>query len=76
VQASVGIGSTNYGILYGNNGVVLHNNFEYMGFAGVDIPLASFMDLRLVELGAGGLSNSHNYPLQSVSSGVVFHLPF
>jgi hypothetical protein len=80
VQGSVGIGSTNYGILYGDNGVSLHNNFEYMGFAGLDIPLASFMDFRLVEVGAGGLnpfgSSSHNYPLQSVSSGVVFHLPF
>ncbi|GGG67449.1 hypothetical protein [Edaphobacter dinghuensis] len=76
VQGSVGIGSSNYGILYGSNGVVTRNNFEYMGFAGVDIPLAPFMDLRLVELGAGALSNSHTYPLQSVSSGIVFHLPF
>lgn len=76
VQGSVGIGRSNYGILYGNNGVVQKNNFEYMGFAGVDIPLASFVDLRLVEIGAGALSNNHTYPLQSVSSGIVFHLPF
>lgn len=76
VQGSVGIGRSNYGILYGNNGIVQKNNFEYMGFAGVDIPLASFVDLRLVEIGAGALSNNHTYPLQSVSSGIVFHLPF
>jgi hypothetical protein len=80
VQGSVGIGSSNYGLLYGNNGVQLQSNFEYMGFAGVDIPLAPFMDFRLVELGIGGLNpfgtNSHNYPLESVSSGIVFHLPF
>jgi len=80
LQASAGLGSSNYGLLYGNNGVTLHNNFEYMGFAGVDIPLLPIMDFRLVEIGAGGLNpfgtNSHNYPLQSVSSGVVFHLPF
>ena len=80
LQGSVGIGSTNYGLLYGNNGVALHSNFEYMGFAGVDIPLLPYMDFRIVELGVGGLNpfgnNSHNYPLQSVSSGVVFHLPF
>ncbi|MEO8735087.1 MAG: hypothetical protein ABI380_00960 [Edaphobacter sp.] len=79
LQASAGIGSSNYGLLYGN-GVTLHNNFEYMGFAGVDIPILPIMDFRLVELGAGGLNpfgtNNHNYPLQSVSSGVVFHLPF
>ncbi len=80
LQGSVGIGSTNYGVLYGNNGVSVRNNFEYMGFAGVDIPIAPFLDFRLVELGVGGLNpfgtNSHNYTLQSVSSGVVFHLPF
>lgn len=76
VQGSVGIGRSNYGILYGNNGVVLKNNFQYMGFAGVDIPLAPFLDLRLVELGVGALSNNHTYPVQSVSSGIVFHLPF
>jgi hypothetical protein len=80
IQGSFGLGSTNYGLLYGSTGVSLRNNFEYMGIAGVDIPLTPFMDFRLVELGAGGLNpfgtNSHNYPLQSVSSGVVFHLPF
>jgi hypothetical protein len=80
VQGSFGLGNSNYGLLYGNNGVVLHNNFEYMGYAGVDIPILPIMDFRLVELGAGGLNpfgtNSHNYPLQSVSTGVVFHLPF
>lgn len=80
LQASAGMGSTNYGLLYGASGVSLHTNFEYMGFAGVDIPLLPVMDFRLVELGIGGLNpfgtNSHNYPLQSVSSGVVFHLPF
>ena len=80
LQGSVGIGSSNYGLLYGNNGVSLRNNFEYMGFAGVDIPLAPFIDFRIVEFGIGGLNplgtNSHNYTLQSVGSGVVFHLPF
>lgn len=79
LQASAGIGSSNYGLLYGN-GVILRNNFQYMGFAGVDIPVLPIMDFRLVEVGMGGLNpfgnNSHNYPLQSVSSGVVFHLPF
>lgn len=76
VQGSVGIGRSNYGILYGNNGVVLKSNLEYMGFAGLDIPLAPFMDFRLVEVGLGALNNNHTYPLQSVSSGIVFHLPF
>ncbi len=79
LQASAGIGSSNYGLLY-SNGVTLRNNFEYMGFAGVDIPILPIMDFRLVEIGMGGLNpfgtTSHNYSLQSVSTGVVFHLPF
>ncbi len=79
LQASAGLGKSNYGILY-NNGVILRSNFEYMGYAGIDIPIFPIMDFRLVELGAGGLdpfgTKSHNYPLQSVSSGIVFHLPF
>ena len=80
LQASAGLGSSNYGLLYGSNGVTLRNNFEYMGFAGVDIPILPIMDFRLVEVGIGGLnpfgSTGHNYSLQTISSGVVFHLPF
>lgn len=80
LQGSAGIGNTNYGLLYGSNGVKTKTNFEYMGYAGVDIPLLPIMDFRLVEFGMGGLNpfgdKSHNYPLQSVSTGVVFHFPF
>jgi hypothetical protein len=92
LQASAGIARTNYGILYngagvtttdnplvGNN-IVLRNNFQYMGYAGVDITLLPYMDFRLVEFGYGGLNPmgtyGHNYPIKSVSSGLVFHLPF
>ncbi|HZY62998.1 MAG TPA: outer membrane beta-barrel protein [Edaphobacter sp.] len=80
VQGSAGIGNTNYGLLYGSDGVKTKTNFEYMGFAGVDIPLLPIMDFRLVEFGIGDLNpfgdKSHNYPLQTVSTGVVFHFPF
>jgi len=80
LQGSAGIGNTNYGLLYGSNGVKTKTNFEYMGYAGVDIPLLPIMDFRLVEPGMGALNpfgdKSHNYPLQSVSTGIVFHFPF
>jgi len=80
LQGSAGIGNTNYGLLYGSNGVKTKTNFEYMGYAGVDIPLLPIMDFRLVEFGMGALNpfgdKSHNYPLQSVSTGIVFHFPF
>jgi hypothetical protein len=79
LEASAGIGRTDYGLLY-STGVTIRNNFQYMGYAGLDITLLPIMDLRLVEFGYGGLNpmgaNSHNYPIESVSSGLVFHLPF
>jgi hypothetical protein len=62
------------------NKVVTYNNLQYEGFAGVDLKLLPFMDFRVVELGYGALNsfgtNSHTYPIGTISSGVVFHLPF
>ncbi|MEO6981514.1 MAG: hypothetical protein ABI072_00175 [Edaphobacter sp.] len=76
LQVSAGLGRTDYGLLPLTN----KNNFQYMGYAGIDITLLPVMDFRLVEFGYGGLNpmgtNSHNYPIKSVSSGLVFHLPF
>lgn len=90
IQGSAGIARTNYGLLYNEGGVpangiignsiVLHNNLQYMGYAGVDITLLPVMDFRLVEFGYGGIdpmgTYGHNYPVKTVSSGLVFHLPF
>jgi hypothetical protein len=79
LQASAGLGRTDYGVLY-SNGVTVRNNFQYMGYAGLDITVLPIVDFRVVELGYGGLNpmgtNGHNYPIESVSSGLVFHLPF
>ena len=76
LQASAGLGRTDYGLLP----LTVTNNFQYMGYAGLDISLLPIMDFRLVEFGYGGLNpmgtNSHNYPIKSVSAGLVFHLPF
>jgi hypothetical protein len=74
VQGSLGMGRTNFGIQYN-----LTDNFEYHGFIGADITIAPFIDWRVVELGTGMLvSNSptaRNYPLNSISTGFIFHLP-
>jgi hypothetical protein len=76
IQASAGLGRTDYGV----NSFAIKSNFQYMGYAGVDVTLLPFMDFRVVELGYGGLNpfgtDSHNYPIKTVSSGLVFHLPF
>lgn len=75
LQASAGLGRTDYG-----TSPTIKNNFQYMGYAGLDITLLPYMDFRLVEFGYGGLNPmgtaSHNYPIKAVSSGLVFHLPF
>ncbi|HEU5342559.1 hypothetical protein [Edaphobacter sp.] len=89
LQASAGVARTDYGI--NNNSAInlvdnpsgkigLTTNFQYMGYAGVDITLLPVMDFRLVEFGYGAINpfgtGRHNYPVKSVSSGIVFHLPF
>jgi hypothetical protein len=83
IQLSAGLGRSDYGLFTQgstNGSVVLHNNFEYEGLAGLDIKVFPIMDWRVVELGYGGLNPfgtySHNYPIKQVSMGFVFHFPF
>lgn len=82
IQGSVGLGRSDYGLsnTTSNGQVVLYNNFEYEGLAGLDIKLLPVLDYRVAEFGYGGLdpfgNNSHNYPIKQVSMGFVFHLPF
>jgi len=82
IQGSVGLGRSDYGLSQTtpNGQVILYNNFEYEGLAGLDIKLLPVLDYRVAEFGYGGLdpfgTNSHNYPIKQVSMGFVFHLPF
>lgn len=92
IQFSAGIGRSDYGLLTPNTtvtvggstaqitGEAIHSNFQYEGFAGVDLRLLPVMDFRVVEVGYGALTSfgttGHTYPMGSLSSGIVFHLPF
>jgi hypothetical protein len=86
IQGSVGLARSDYGLSLISSGssqvgkIVTHNNLQYEGFAGVDLKLLPIMDFRVVELGYGALNSfgtgSHTYPIGTISSGVVFHLPF
>lgn len=60
------------------NGTALYSSgVEFHGLAGVDLSLLPALDFRVVELGAGSVhSAGSNYPVESISSGLVFHLPF
>ncbi|MEO6922753.1 MAG: hypothetical protein ABI142_02915 [Bryocella sp.] len=58
------------------------NNFvKYEGFAGVDIRVFPIVDLRLVELGIGGMermgtgNGNSSLGVKSIGAGLVFHLP-
>ena len=80
VQASAGLGKSDYGILTNSTGrPETANNFEYHVFAGADLRFLPVADWRVIELGYGGLNpfgtDSHNYPLRSISTGIVFHFP-
>ncbi len=45
------------------------------GVVGVDVPVASFMDIRAIELGAGALFGPSSHSTQSIGAGLVFHTP-
>lgn len=87
VQGSVGVARTNFGTQYNDSlatgsiskgtGIQLTSHLEYDVFAGVDYAILPMLDFRVVELGYGAIQGpSHTYPVQSLSTGVVFHLPF
>jgi hypothetical protein len=83
IQVSAGLGRSDYGLSNTTTNppghIILYNNFEYEGLAGLDIKLLPILDWRVAELAYGGLAsfgtNSHNYPIKQVSMGFVFHLP-
>jgi hypothetical protein len=81
IQLSAGLGRSDYGLsnTTSTGHVILYNNFQYEGLAGLDLKLLPIMDWRVAEFGYGGLNPfgtfSHNYPIKQVSMGFVFHLP-
>jgi hypothetical protein len=81
IQLSAGLGRSDYGLSPTTNSghIIIYNNFEYEGLAGLDVKLLPIMDWRVAELGYGGLDPfgtlSHNYTIKQVSMGFVFHLP-
>lgn len=60
-----------------NGRVVIDHGLAYQALAGLDLKVLPLMDIRIVELGIGGISGVNAQPgshlLQSVGVGVVFH---
>ena len=87
VQASAGYARSNYGILTNSivttstvrPGIPTRNNLEYHLYAGADLRILPVLDWRVAELGYGGLESfgtyAHSYPMYSISTGIVFHIP-
>ena len=87
VQGSVGLARTDGGrtpdatfnspLPLQNGRVAIDHGFAYQGFAGLDLKVLPLMDIRIVELGIGGISGVTDQPgshlLQSVGVGLVFH---
>lgn len=71
-QASVGWDRTNV-----STPQTYSTGLQFRGFVGVDLPLLPMLDFRVVELGAGSLrSAGSSFPMESISTGLVFHFPF
>ena len=86
VQGSAGIGRSNYGVLsnaglyqYIRPGIQTVSNLEYHVYAGADLSFTPWADWRVFEVGYGALNSfgsaAHTYPIMSISTGVVLHLP-
>ena len=52
-----------------------HTYTKVEAVLGVDIPIASFVDIRAIELGAGALFGNGTHGTQSIGAGLVFHTP-
>lgn len=71
------------GVVYPSNpvrpGIPTQNGLEYRVFAGLDLHFLPAFDFRVFEVGYGGLESfgayGHFYPLYSLSSGIVIHIP-
>lgn len=70
LQASVGAGSTNFGA---NSNTT--TGFQYQVFGGLDFTFFPHLDWRVAEVGGGGLRiNGNNYPVTTISTGIVFRI--
>jgi len=77
-QASVGWTSSNVT----EPNVETYDNFlQYQVFAGADVRVFPILDVRVVELGIGGMDRvgtglgASSLGVKSISAGIVFHLP-
>ena len=68
--ASIHAGYDKFGPVYAYN---TYTKVE--GHLGVDIPIASFIDIRAIELGAGALFGPSSHGTESIGVGRVFHTP-
>ena len=80
VEPAFGLGRSDFGLLVNPVGKPAPvNALEYHVFAGVDLKALPVLDWRVVEIGYGGLDSfgtgAHNYPIKSVSTGIVLHFP-
>lgn len=78
IEGAVGLARTDIGVPLTPDGhVASHSGVQFRGFAGVDLSLLPQLDFRVVEFGGGGVQGLNStYPIESISTGLVFHLPF
>ena len=70
----VGYARTNAAGYDFTTGINNYSNYvEAEGLVGVDVPVASFLDIRAIELGGGALFGPNSHGLESVGAGLVFH---
>lgn len=64
------VGYSKFGPVYAYD---TYTKFE--GRIGADVSVAPILDIRVIELGAGGLFGPSTHGTQSIGAGLVFHTP-
>jgi hypothetical protein len=87
VEGMAGVARTNFGTQFNSGlatsgltnqtGILITSHLEYDAFAGVDLAILPLLDWRVAEFGYGAIQgNSHTYPVGTISTGIVLHIPF
>ena len=73
-EIAAGYAKTNAAGFAVTTGASNYNSYtEAKGFLGVDVPILPYLDIRVIEFGAGALFGSGTHATESIGAGVVFH---
>lgn len=71
--AEIAGGYARFGSVDASSSYPLSNYGQFEGLVGIDAPILPYMDIRVIEFGAGALLGPNTHSIESIGAGVVFH---